>query len=75
MTLVWNLCTGRTSFIWSSVVAYWKCEAGATVAQVEVITEIMKVNEIAKEKRIIKDGKEAWRKDLKEDLFRKILKL
>lgn len=30
-------------------VAYWKREAGDTVAHMEVIIEIMKVNEIAKE--------------------------
>lgn len=33
----------------SCVVAYWKREAGDTVAHMEVIIEIMKVNEIAKE--------------------------
>lgn len=41
--------------------SYWKCEAGDTVARMDMIIEIMKVNEIAKEQGIIKDGKEARR--------------
>lgn len=74
MTLVWNLVYWQDSTL-SCAVAYWKCEAGDTVAHMEVITEIMKANEIAKEQRIIKDSKEARREDLEEDLFRKTLKL
>lgn len=60
MTLVWNPMYWQ-DFTLSCAVAYWKCEAGDTVAHMEVITDIMQGNKIAKEQRMIKDGTEAWR--------------
>ena len=43
MTLVWNLKYGQ-SITLSCAVAHRKSEAGGTVAHMEMITEIMKVN-------------------------------
>ena len=60
MTLVWNLKYGQ-SITLSGAVAHRKSEAGGTVAHMEMITEIMKVNETAKEQRIIEGDKKAWR--------------